>query len=339
MTGVQTCALPIYFSLRQEQTAKVSLADLHDMLRLNAHVELPWKQHAKVTTLIPARIAKVFVKPGEVVTAGQELARIESLELESLQLEMLQSAEEVKLDRKLLAQRQRLAGQGVISGAKLFQIQSELRQKTSKLQIAIRKLRALGLDQETLDRIRATEVPVRSISITAPIGGIVRHAVARTGQFIQSNEHLFDIVDLSSLWIVGDVLEVDVSRVATGMPVNVTFAGRSFSGKIAHVRQKMNEKQRTVGVVIPIDNIDRTLRPGMFGRMTIEIGTAKESIVCPVDALIDTGKETFVLLRQGEGRYIRRPINFGLRARVRVESTSGLFAGDRVIVVWTELLA
>jgi len=321
------------------QTGKVSLADLHDVLRLNARVELPWKQHAMVTTLIPGRIAAVLVRPGEVVVAGQELARIESLELESLQLEMLQAAEEVKLSQKLLQQRQQLADQGVITGATLLETQTKLRQRTARLQIAIRKLSAMGLQGAAIDRVRNSGDPVRAISIKAPIGGVVRHSVARRGQFIQSSDELFDIVDLSSLWIVGEVLETDISRVAAGMPVDVHFAGRQFTGQIAHVRLKMDEKQRTVGVVIPIDNAAGTLRPGMFGRMAIEIGSAKESIVCPLDALIETGTESFVLLRRGDGKYARRPVTVGLRTRDRVEIKSGLFPGDRVIVVGTQLLA
>jgi len=321
------------------QTAKVSLADLHDVLRLNAHVELPWKQHAMVTTLIPGRIAKVLVRPGEVVTAGQELARIESLELESLQLEMLQTGEEVKLGRRFLSQRQKLADQGVITGAKLLETQTDLRRKTARLQIAIRKLRAMGLDDDVIEQVRRSEAPVRSISLKAPIGGVVRHSVAHTGQFIQSSEQLFEIVDLSSLWIVGEVLENDAYRVAAGMPINVTFSGRNFTGEIAHVRLKMDQTQRTVGVVIPVDNTDGALRPGMFGRMVIEIGTAKDSIVCPVDALIETGNEIFALRRQGDGKYVRRPVKVGLRTRGQVEITSGLFPGDRVIVVGTQLLA
>lgn len=321
------------------ETGKVTLADLHDVLRLNARVELPWKQHAMVTTLIPGRIAAVLVKPGEMVVAGQELARVESLELESLQLQMLQAAEEVKLNRKLVERQAFLADRGAITGASLLETQTQLQQATAQWQIAIRKLRAMGLDNATIEQIQSSEQAARSISIKAPIGGVVSHSVARTGQFIQSSEHLFDIVDLSSLWIVGEVLETDISRVAAGMPVDVSFAGHEFAGEIAHVRLKMDESDRTIGVVIPVDNSEGTLRPGMFGRMRIEIGSVKESIVCPSDALVETGTESIVLLRQGDGKYTRRPVQVGLRTGHRVEIISGLFPGDQVIVVGTQLLA
>ncbi len=321
------------------QTGKVSLADLRDVLRLNARVELPWRQHAIVSTLMPGRVTSVLVKPGESVAAGQKLAELESLELESLQIEMLQADEALRLTAQLLKQRQQLAKNGAIAGSKLLETQADFQEKTAILQIAIRKLQAIGITQEALEQVRSTERPIQSIDITASLSGTIKHATVSEGQFVQETDHLFEIVDLSSLWIVGEVLEADISRIHEGMPIQVAFSGHKFDGVIRHIRLKMDKSQRTVGVVIPVENPQGQLRPGMFGRMAIEIGTAKESIVCPVDALLETGTESFVLLRQGEGKYVRRNVKVGMRTRGQVEILSGLFPGDRVIVVGTQLLA
>ena len=73
------------------QSATIKLGDLQQTLRVNARVELPWAGQAKVTTLTAGKIETVLVKPGQQVVVGQELARVQSLELESLQAELLQS--------------------------------------------------------------------------------------------------------------------------------------------------------------------------------------------------------------------------------------------------------
>ncbi len=321
------------------QMAKVSLADLRDMLRLNARVALPWNRQAIVSTLMPGRITSVLIKPGESVRAGQKLAELESLELETLQVEMLQASEALRLSEQLLEQRRHLVEQGAITKSKLLETEAAFREKSATLGITIRKLRAVGLDQELLDKVRSTEQPIRSISITAPINGMIKHSVAREGQYVEEADGLFKIVDLSSLSLVGEVLEADVSRIKEGMPVQVTFAGQEYAGEIRHIRLRMDESKRTIGVVIPVDNRDGRLRPGMFGRMMIETGKAQETIVCPANALIETGTESYVLLRQGEGKFVRRSVQIGMRTRKHVEISTGLFPGDRVIVQGTQLLA
>ena len=72
----------------------------------------PWNRQAMITSLVPGKIDKVLVRPGETVRAGRELARIESMELESLQLDLLRAAGEVDLAKRLVRQRQGLEAEG-----------------------------------------------------------------------------------------------------------------------------------------------------------------------------------------------------------------------------------
>lgn len=324
------------------RTAKVTLEDLRRVLRVRARVELPWDGQALVTTLAAGRVEQVFVKPGETVTAGQELARVESLELESLQLEMLQAAEEADLARRLADQRRSLADKGIVAGKSLLEAESDLRQKQSRLDIARRKLDALGLSGDALDRIRETGEPVGYVSVTSPIDGVVMHVDLRGGESVRTTEHLFNIVDRSRVLLIGEALETDAWQVRPGMPVEATFTalpGRTFPGTIDRVRLEVDKSRRTLDVVVPVANPQGRLRPGASGRMAIQVHGAKEAVVCPADALIETATKTYVLLRQGEGKYERRAVEIGLRTREKVEVLDGLFPGDRVVVTGTKLLA
>jgi len=323
-------------------TAKVTFADLHRTVEVNARVEMPWKQQAMITSLVPGKIDQVLVRPGETVTAGQELARVVSMELEAIQLAMLQAASDLDLAERLLEQRRGLDAEGVIAGKSVLEAETTLAHKTAELRIAQEKFRALGINGNTLKTIRTSGRPLRFVSITSPIAGIITHADVRIGQVVKTTDHLYHVVDPSRVWIVGEVLESDVRHLDKGQPVAARFAAHpqeQFHGVIDHVRLKMDRQRRTQSVVIAVDNREGLLRPGMFGRAGIAVRVAKEAIVCPADAIIKSRTGRYVLVQRSLGKYENRPVKLGLAKGKQVEVLEGVFPGDKVVVMGVYLLA
>jgi len=323
-------------------TAKITFGDLHRTVEVNARVELPWSQQSMIASLVPGKIDKVLVRPGETVAADQELARLASMELESLQLAMLKAATEVKLAERLVEQRTALDKQGVIAGTSLMEAQSTLAEKQIELRMAEQKLWALGLDGKTLEKVHTSDEPIRFVSIKSPIAGVITHADVRVGQVVSLTEHLYHVVDVSRAWIVGEVLESDVRHLNKGQAVSAKFAAhpdRTLRGEIDHVRLRMDRKRRTQSVVILVENPGRVLRPGMFGRVSIAVEVAKEAIVCPADAIIKSRSGKFVLVERSPGKYENRRIKLGLAKGKLVEVLDGIFPGDKVVVVGAYLLA
>lgn len=323
-------------------TAKVAFGDLHRTVEVNARVELPWNQQAMITSLVPGKIEQVFVRPGETVTAGQELARVVSMELELLQLAMLQAASDVNLATRLVKQRKSLDADGVIAGKSLLEAEANLAEKTAELRIAEEKLRALGIDDKTLHQILSSGQPLRFIPIRSPIAGIITHADVRIGQVVKTTDHLYHVVDPSRVWIVGDVLESDVRHLEKGQAVAARFGAypdRRFDGVIDHVRLKMDRRKRTQSVVIAADNREGLLRPGMFGRADIAVRVAKQAIVCPADAIIKSRTGNYVLVERKPGKYENRHVKLGLTKGKQVEVLDGVFPGDKVVVTGAYLLA
>ncbi|MFO7905868.1 MAG: efflux RND transporter periplasmic adaptor subunit [Planctomycetota bacterium] len=323
-------------------TAKVELKDIHRTVTVNARVELPWHAQAMITSLVPGRIDRVLVRPGETVAPDQELARVVSTELESLQLDLLQAKTQVELARKLVDQRTALDQQGIITGKTLLESQARLAEESAALQIARQKLLALGLDEATLRRIEQQEEPLPYVSIVSPVGGIITHADVRIGQMVSPTDHLYHVVNPTNVWIVGEVLESDVRLLAKGQQVEMRFAAlpsETFPGRIDHLRMKMDPESRTQGVVIAVDNPGGKLRPGMFGRVRISVEVAKEAIVCPLDAVMRSRTGTYVLAQRMPGKYENRAVKLGLTEDGWVEVLSGAFPGDQVVVVGNSLLA
>ena len=322
-------------------TAKVQLGDIHRAVTVNARVVLPWHAQAMVTSLVPGKIDRVLVRPGETVAPGQELARVVSTDLEMLQLDLIQANMQVDLARKLVDQQSVLDRQGVIAGKTLLESESKLTEVSAALQIARQKLSAIGLDSETLDRVERGEL-LSYVSIVSPEGGVITHADVRIGQMVSPTDHLYHVVNPTTLWILGEVLESEVRLLAKGQSVEASFAafpGELFLGEIDHLRLTMDPQRRTQGVVIAIDNSNQKLRPGMFGRIRVSVQVAKEAIVCPADAVIRSRTGNYLLVQRMPGKYENRKVKLGLTEEGRIEVLEGVFPGDQVVVVGNSLLA
>lgn len=322
--------------------AKVQLADLQRTVRATASVELPWFAQAFATAMLPGKIEQVLVTPGETVVAGQPLARVESLELENLQLRALHASAELGLAERLLAQREKLVALGSAPERELVESRTQVRQRSAELAISRQKLRAIGLTGNDFDRLLDTGQPVRTISITSPVNGVISEADVRIGQIVQPVDHLYHIVDHSRLWLAGKALEADAGQLREGMPVEVTFESlpeRVFESSIAHLDLKIDPHDRTLSIHCLIDNPAGALKPGMFGRMQIQAEQIEQAVVCPREALIRDGRTTFVLVEQSAGNFMRRRIEVGSIHSRQAEILDGLFPGDKVVTVGSHELA
>lgn len=324
------------------ETGTVTVKDLDRKLRVQAHVELPWFGQAIVTTLVAGRVRSLLVKPGETVRQGQTLAEIESLELGKLQFALLQAREQLDMSRQVLDQQKKLVETGTVARKSLLETEAEIRQHEVQVAIQRRKLRALGLTLAQIDRIQTPDDLVMIIPVVSPINGVISHADVRVGEFVDTEQHLFNIVDRSQLLIVGQVLEADASLVNSGQSVAVHFPAlgeKPIPGQISRLRLGLNATKRTMDVVIPVKNEGNLLQPEMSGWMVINVSQTEQAIICPAEALIQTHDRTFVLLRRDEGRFERREVRLGLRSGGQVEVLKGLFPGDQVVVTGTRLLA
>jgi multidrug efflux pump subunit AcrA (membrane-fusion protein) len=153
---------------------------------------------------------------------------------------------------------------------------------------------------------------------------------------------LFHIVDLTVVEFEGKAIESEVPEIAIGQPVKAVFVSvpqRDFAGKVEHTDLELDERSQTLTVIAHAENPGRILNPGMSRRMTIEVLSKKQVIVCPQAAISGSPSTPFVFLERGTGRYDRRPVKLGSRAGGQVEIKDGLFPGDKVVVVGSGVLA
>jgi RND family efflux transporter MFP subunit len=338
-------------------TVKIDFGDIRRTVVATARVIAPWDRQAMISSLVPGRVEKVLVQPGQRVESGQVLAHVASVEFESLQLGLLEAAAGLALAERYVAQRSSLQELGVIAGKSLIEAQATLAERRAALAIARRKLLALGLNEDTISRIERTGKPLEYLPIRSPIAGLIQHVDVRPGQSVASagflsplgpqaalsaSTHLCHVVDLSQLWIVASVLESDVRHLRAGQAAELLFAAypnRVFRGRIDRICPKIDQHMRTQPVFIAVENRDESLRPGMFGRASITVRAVQQAVACPADAIVKRRDGEYVFVERRAGKYELRRVRLGVRDRNRFEVLDGLFPGDRVVVVGSYLLA
>ncbi|HEY5762733.1 MAG TPA: efflux RND transporter periplasmic adaptor subunit, partial [Rhodocyclaceae bacterium] len=190
------------------------------------------------------------------------------------------------------------------------------------------------------ERLRNWDIAVTAgdpspyLTFRSPANGIVLEKDAVEGARIMSGSKLFRIADLSTVWVIADIYEKDLERVAVGQTAAVfidAFPGRRFDARVIYLYPTLNEASRTTSVRLEIRNRDGLLRPGMFAHVELTLGDNAPRMTVPASAIIESGESQSVLIALDEGRFKPQVVTLGLRSRDYVEILEGLSEGERVV--------
>ena len=201
------------------------------------------------------------------------------------------------------------------------------------LDAARRRLSLWDVPRSEVDRLETSREPRRTFPLLAPRAGVVISKEAIQGMFVDSALELYTLSDLSRLWILVDVYEVDVPYVHVGDRAALTIEGASaaIDGKVAFLAPTIDEATRTRKVRFELDNKDGRLLPGAFAsaEMTLSMG---RGLAIPESAVIRTGARSIVFVSHGEeGEHLDpREITLGPLVGDRYRVQAGLSAGERV---------
>jgi RND family efflux transporter MFP subunit len=312
-----------------------------DTVLAYATLVTPWKGHAFAVSRLPGRIVALHARPGDRVAAGQVLADVQSQELEALRLDIQNARTEARLAGQVYQGVKESAG--AVPDRDILAAEVALEQARNALDLAGAKWVALGLPRETLDALLAgTATPTPTLPIRSPVGGTVIHADLSVGKVVEPGEHLFEVIDLSTVWAKVGVLEKDITRVAAGLPVEVRLAaypGEAFRGTVSVVGQFLDATSHLNDVWVEFRNpagAEPRLLPGMYGQARIELPPATGTKTVPFTALVNDGVDRFVLVEEasasGVSEYRKKSVVVVRETPDVVEVRSpDLFPGDRVV--------
>jgi len=198
------------------------------------------------------------------------------------------------------------------------------------------RLHTLGLSDAQLARLTADQHHGSSVTLAAPIDGVVVERPVTLGQMIDPAVTTFVIMDARKVWIQVDVYEKDLAQIAVGNKVAAevkAWANRTFTGTIESIGAIVEARSRTIKVRVAIDNADGALKPGMFASVKLagSTGDAREGLFVPAAAVQRDGDESIVFVPVGEHQFQLRTIEIGVRTSEWVEVVRGLAPGERVV--------
>jgi Cu(I)/Ag(I) efflux system membrane fusion protein len=202
------------------------------------------------------------------------------------------------------------------------------------------RLELLGVAPEDLDAIAATKQPQRAVAVRAPAKGYVVRRNAQKGLYVTPGFELFQLADLSKVWVIADLAESEIDRVRVGQPASLEVAaypGQRFQGTVQFIYPAVNPGTRTLQARLELPNPAMKLRPGMYGDVTLEAGAA-EAVVVPREAVVDTGEVQYVFVARGGGRFEPRRVRLGPSSGDKVAVIDGLAGGERVVTTANFLL-
>lgn len=319
--AAETAAPTVFISPERQQligvkTAVAERRSLSREIRATGKVAFDETKVTHIHTKIPGFVEEVFVDfVGKQVRRGQPLFTLYSPDLVATQEEYLLA----------LRSRQSLKNSRfpwVAGGA------------TNLLEAARKRLQLWDISEREIGELEQSGKAKRALTIYSPVDGVVtQRAAYHHGRNVTPEMDLYTIVDLSTVWILGQVYEHELPLIRIGQSVEVEFpygAGtRSRNGLISFISPVLEPKTRTAELRVEFANADLTLRPEMYVNFVARIGLGSP-IVVPSDAVLDSGNEQYVFVDKGQGYFEPRLVKVGQEADGFYSIESGLKAGERV---------
>lgn len=297
--------------LANVQTQKVGTGTEERELRLNGKVTIDERNAYTQSTHVPGRIEKLLVNfTGEEVQRGQALAVVYSPELITAQEELLQAYA-------------------------IRNSQPEL------FEAAKQKLRNWRIGENQINRILETGKATDRFTITADVGGVVTEKLVELGDYVDRGMSLYQIADLSQVWVLFDLYERTIGMVEKGDEVEFTVAslpGETFEGTIDFIDPLLDSQTRVATARVEISNRNNKLKPGMFVTGVITAsgsGSFQEGLTVPKSAVLWTGKRSVVYVNQGmtsNPSFVMREVVLGKPLGDFYVVKEGLSVGDDVVV-------
>jgi RND family efflux transporter MFP subunit len=198
---------------------------------------------------------------------------------------------------------------------------------------ALERLELLGVPRAELERLQRERRASTELAIVSPATGTVLERGVTEGQSVSADTPLFTIADLTHVWVLADLYEMEMGRVQPGATATFTadaLPGRTFASRVEFVSPTVSSDTRTAKARLALANPGGVLRPGMYGRVRTAEHTAP-ALVIPADALVDAGEHLYVFVAHAGGRFEPRQVTVGLRRDEAVQVLTGLAAGDTVV--------
>lgn len=198
---------------------------------------------------------------------------------------------------------------------------------------ARQRLKLMGMPDGLIAQIERTGRTNGTVTITAPIAGVIQTLDARDGVTLQPGQTLAQVTGIGTVWLNAAVPEAQAGMVKIGQSASATlaaFPGETFAGRVITILPTAQADSHTLTVRIELANRGGRLRPGMFASVALGDGGG-QALLVPSEAVIRTGARTLVMLALPDGRYRPAEVRTGREGGGKTEIVAGLAPGEKVV--------
>ncbi len=340
----------------QEKNADIQTSPLQRM-ELELQITIPAQFKARnqsierVYSPIDGKITDVFVEPGTILKVGQPIVQIKSDEISQIQLEFLEkildidaNINELKaqyaLSRQNYNRERTLYSEKISSRAEYETANAEMRKDKANIDALYIKRASLAnvyrqrlaVYGGSLDRVLQTKQIYPYVTLRASKNGILLERKVNSGEVVEKNRELFNLADLSTIWLVGYAFEKDSSVLHLGEAVTGTLEESTgvINGVLSYVSPILDSTTKTLEVRADIPNKELKIKPNMYAEMFVNTGMVNV-LAIPNDAVEKYGDYYFAYVKIAPHTYEERKVQIGKKNDKYSEIVSGIKAGEEVV--------
>ena len=302
--------------LANVQTEKVSIKEYRNNLTFNGYIKTGENNMRHISTPVSGKLIRMYVNyEGQMVTKGQAVFEMYSPEIYSTEKEYilaLQNYENAKNSSYDLVTEQ---AEDLIASTKT-------------------RLRLWEVTPAQIEELERTKEARDHITVYSKYSGVITKKIVHEGHWAAAGEDIYDIVDMSVLWVMASVPEADIKAIKPGQQADiraVSYPDELFKAKVNFISPMLNPETRTLEVRLDVTNRNYRLKPDMY--VKVEIGSAgyEWNIVIPRNAVIRTGKMDIVYIKKDNNVFSPVMVTIGGEQDGKYLITSGLSEGDEIV--------
>jgi len=302
--------------LANVQTEKVSIKEYRNNLTFNGYIKTGENNMRHISTPVSGKLIRMYVNyEGQMVTKGQAVFEMYSPEIYSTEKEYilaLQNYENAKNSSYDLVTEQ---AEDLIASTKT-------------------RLRLWEVTTAQIEELERTKEARDHITVYSKYSGVITKKIVHEGHWAAAGEDIYDIVDMSVLWVMASVPEADIKAIKPGQQADiraVSYPDELFKAKVNFISPMLNPETRTLEVRLDVTNRNYRLKPDMY--VKVEIGSAgyEWNIIVPRNAVIRTGKMDIVYIKKDNNVFSPVKVTIGGEQDGKYLITSGLSEGDEIV--------
>jgi cobalt-zinc-cadmium efflux system membrane fusion protein len=307
--------------------------DLRQTVTVPGEILLNPDKLAHIVPRVGGIVRDVQKTLGDSVQEGNVLAVLESRELAEAKAAYLASKQRLTLAQANLAANEELKTKGIVSDLDFLAAKRDLAGAEIELRAAEYKLHTFGIAEDELVGIEQQQDTQFSYhEIRAPFTGTLVGKHITLGEVVSTETTVFELADLSEVWVNLTVYQKDLGRIRSGQEVTITARDGvgEATGTITYVSPVVEEATRTADARVVLPNPEGRWRPGLFVTGRVELASITVPIRVPKTALQSLGERTCVFVETDEGLQ-PRPVVIGRADDDHAEVVTGLHAGERYV--------